>query len=33
VEWNADYWYGRAGRKFHRPTLEAEWRALVEGLL
>ena len=31
--WNADYWYGRAGRKFHRPTLEAEWEALVEGLL
>ena len=33
VEWNADYWYSRAGRKFHRPTLEAEWLALVEGLL
>lgn len=33
VEWNADYWYNRAGRKFHRSTLEAEWRALVEGLL
>jgi hypothetical protein len=31
--WNADYWYSRAGRKFHRPTLEAEWDALVEGLL
>ncbi|HLN30278.1 MAG TPA: hypothetical protein VK395_21225 [Gemmataceae bacterium] len=30
---NADYWYGRAGRRFHRPTLEAEWAALVEGLL
>ncbi len=30
---NADYWYGRAGRSFHRPTLEAEWTALVEGLL
>ncbi len=30
--WNADYWYGRAGRGFHRPTLEAEWEALVEGL-
>jgi hypothetical protein len=29
---NADYWYQRAGRKFHRPTLEAEWTALVEGL-
>jgi hypothetical protein len=33
VEWNADYWYGRAGRKFHRPTLDAEWQALVEELL
>jgi hypothetical protein len=32
VEWNADYWYRRAGRKFRRPTLEAEWEALVEGL-
>ena len=31
--WNADYWYKRAGRKFHRATLEAEWEALVEGLL
>jgi hypothetical protein len=30
---NADYWYGRAGRKSHRPTLEAEWQALVEALL
>lgn len=30
---NADYWYSRAGRSFHRPTLEAEWEALVEGLL
>ena len=24
---------GRAGRKFHRPTLDAEWQALVEELL
>jgi hypothetical protein len=30
---NADYWYQRAGRSFRRPTLEAEWEALVEGLL
>ena len=30
---NTDYWYGRAGRGFHRPTLEGEWLALVEGLL
>jgi hypothetical protein len=33
VEWNAEYWYTRAGRSFHRPTLEAEWQALVQGLL
>jgi hypothetical protein len=32
VEWNADYWYSRAGRTYRRPTLEAEWEALVEGL-
>jgi len=33
VEWNADYWYRRAGRGFHRAELEEEWAALVEGLL
>jgi hypothetical protein len=30
---NADYWYERAGRRFHRSTFEAEWQALVDGLL
>ena len=30
---NAEYWYGRAGKGYHRDTLEAEWDALVEGLL
>src|SRR5579863_7553220 len=30
---NADYWYQRAGRSFYRPTIEAEWEALVAGLL
>jgi hypothetical protein len=30
---NADYWYQRAGRGFQRPTLDAEWEALVEGAL
>jgi hypothetical protein len=29
---NADYWYKRAGRQFHRATLNDEWAALVEGL-
>ncbi len=33
VLWNADYWYGRAGRTFHREDLEDERQALVEGLL
>ena len=30
---NADYWYSRAGRTFRRETLEAEWEALVAGIL
>jgi hypothetical protein len=30
---NADYWYARAGRRFHRPAIEDEWNALVAGLL
>jgi hypothetical protein len=30
---NADYWYQLAGRNFQRPTLDAEWTALVEALL
>ena len=30
---NADYWYRRSGTNFRRPTLEAEWDALVQGLL
>ena len=33
VEWNANYWYTRAGRHFYRPELEHEWEALVGGLL
>jgi hypothetical protein len=32
-DWNADYWYKRSGRDFHRSDLDAEWGALVEGLL
>jgi hypothetical protein len=31
--WNADYWYRRAGRRFHRLALDEEWAALAEGLL
>jgi hypothetical protein len=30
---NADYWYERAGREFHRPELVDEWEALVAGLV
>lgn len=30
---NADYWYARAGRKYHRPELDEEWQALVAALL
>ncbi len=32
-QWNADYWYARAGSQHRRPTLQAEWHALVEALL
>lgn len=31
-DWNADYWYRRAGRKFYRPKLDDEREALVDGL-
>jgi len=29
---NAEYWYRKAGRGFHRPKLGDEWEALVEGI-
>lgn len=32
-QWNAEYWYKRSGDDFRRPGLDAEWAALVEGLL
>jgi hypothetical protein len=32
-QWNADYWYRLAGRRFHRTKLADEWHALVEGLM
>jgi hypothetical protein len=32
-QWNADYWYAKAGRTYHRANLSDEWTALVEGLL
>jgi hypothetical protein len=33
AEWNANYWYERAGRTYHRAQLNDEWQALVEALL
>ncbi|HUD21999.1 MAG TPA: hypothetical protein VMQ60_04080 [Acidobacteriaceae bacterium] len=30
---NAEYWYKRSGDSFRRPALEAEWIALVDGLM
>ncbi len=33
AEWNAEYWYARAGRSYRRAELGEEWKALVEGLL
>lgn len=32
ADWNAEYWYQRAGKSYYRPALEAEWEALVEEL-
>jgi hypothetical protein len=32
-QWNAEYWYKRSGVSFRRPALDAEWQALVDGLL
>jgi len=30
---NAEYWYARVGPDTRRPTLDAEWEALVTSLL
>lgn len=32
-DWNAEYWYRRAGKNFYRPSLQAEWEVLVSGLI
>lgn len=32
ADWNAEYWYNRAGRQFHHPALADEWSALVNAL-
>jgi len=31
--WNADYWYRRASRRYHRVSLDEEWETLAAGLL
>ncbi len=31
--WNAQYWYTRAGRPMPKTTLEEEWQAIVKELL
>lgn len=33
ADWNADYWYSRAGRAWHRDSLDDEWLALAQALL
>lgn len=32
-EWNAGYWYRRAGKPVFRESLEGEWRQITETLL
>lgn len=32
-QWNADYWYRKAGRRRPDVTLEEEWEALVQQFL
>ena len=32
-EWNADYWYRRAGKPVASGPLDAEWEAIVQALL
>jgi hypothetical protein len=32
-QWNADYWYRRAGSKSPKLSLEEEWTSLVHKLL
>jgi hypothetical protein len=31
-DWNAEYWYRRAGKQFRRAQPDEEWEALVAGL-
>ncbi|MCX7899893.1 MAG: hypothetical protein N2444_07420 [Methylocystis sp.] len=32
-QWNAGYWYRRAGKKPHQGALEDEWREIAAALL
>ena len=31
--WNADYWYGKAGKKRPEVSLEEEWEIIVKALI
>lgn len=33
VMWNADYWYGRAGKKRPEYPIEDEWQRIAQALL
>lgn len=32
-QWNADYWYKRAGKSRHPGSLDAEWREIAAALI
>lgn len=32
-QWNANYWYRKAGKKMPDTTLQQEWEAIVKALL
>lgn len=32
-QWNANYWYNRAGRTMPDLSLEAEWKSIVSSML
>jgi hypothetical protein len=32
-QWNADYWYRRAGRARHKGSLAEEWREIAAALI
>lgn len=32
-EWNANYWYRRAGRSMPKSSLKEEWKSITQALL